>query len=162
VTLNNLLIVAKDNVQSRVDDVLLKTHRDGDVPPTGIVFVFGSNLAGRHGAGAAKHAAVNFQAEYGVGLGRTGQSYAIPTKGHQLEVLSLSEIYGYVKQFITHAKQNPAELFYLSRVGCGLAGYRDGQIAPMFMGVPKNVNIPSEWVKHIQPKHDIENPSLSR
>lgn len=138
------------------------THIDGSAPASGVIFVFGSNLAGRHGAGAAKHAAQHCQAKYGVGVGRTGQSYAIPTKGRQLEVLPLSEIYGHVKQFIAYAEQNPTEQFYLSRVGCGLAGYRDAQIAPMFMGSPKTVNLPREWVKHIDPQRKLENEGPSR
>lgn len=136
--------------------MVLTIHRDGDTPPVGTIFVFGSNLAGRHGAGAAKHAALHCQAQYGVGVGRTGQSYAIPTKGHNLEVLPLSEIYGHVKQFIAYAKQNPTEKFFMSRVGCGLAGYQDAQIAPMFIGLPTNVDIPSEWEMFVAPKRNVE------
>lgn len=138
------------------------THIDGVAPPPGAVFVFGSNLAGRHGAGAAKYAAQHCQAEYGVGIGRTGNSYAIPTKGNQLEVLPLSDIYGHVKQFITYAKQNPTQQFHLTRVGCGLAGYRDTQVAPLFIGVPKNVNVPDEWAKHVEIKRNAVSKGIER
>lgn len=153
--------VAKNTVHLRPDDSH-PTHIDGSAPPPGAVFVFGSNLAGRHGAGAAKYAAQHCHAEYGVGVGRTGNSYAIPTKGHLLEVLPLSDIYSHVKQFVAYAKQYPEQHFHLTRVGCGLAGYRDNQIAPLFVGTPMNVSLPSEWARHIEAKRSIEDKVISR
>jgi hypothetical protein len=127
----------------------MKTHNDGDTAPSGSIFVFGSNLAGRHGAGAAKHAAQKFGAVYGVGNGMTGNSYAIPTKGRKLEVLSLRDIEGYAIHFVYHTTQHPEAKFYLTRVGCGLAGYQDHQIAPMFLGVGDNVDVPVSWAKYL-------------
>ena len=138
------------------------SHVDGSPPAPGAVFVFGSNLSGRHGAGAAKYAAQYCHAEYGVGIGRTGNGYAIPTKGTQLEVLPLCEIYSHVKQFVAYAKQNPEEQFHLTRVGCGLAGYRDAQVAPLFVGTPKNVSLPAEWVKHIDSTRSLDGKGFSR
>jgi hypothetical protein len=110
-----------------------------------IIFVFGSNLAGRHGKGAALYARTYYDAEYGVGIGRTGSAYAIPTKGTQLEVLSLYIIEKFVKDFIQYAKDNPELEFLVTRIGCGLAGYKDKDIAPMFREAPNNCMLPIEW-----------------
>ena len=108
------------------------------------VFVFGSNLAGRHGAGSAK-AALKHGAHYGIGVGRQGNSYAIPTKGHRLEVLPLWLIEDYVKQFLSYATCNPKDTFNVVKIGCGLAGYREEEIAPLFRDAPSNVNLPEGW-----------------
>lgn len=109
------------------------------------IFVFGSNLAGRHGKGAALTARRDYLAEYGVGQGRTGNSYAIPTKGYSMEVLPLSAIECYVSRFIDYAKQHPELTFNVTRVGCGLAGYKDEQIAPFFADAPENCVLPEGW-----------------
>lgn len=110
-----------------------------------MIFVFGSNLAGRHGKGAALTAKQEYQAEYGIGIGRTGNSYAIPTKDNNLKVLSLIEIETYVIQFIKYAEENPDLIFNITRIGCGLAGYKDHQISPMFKNIPSNCILPKEW-----------------
>lgn len=110
------------------------------------VFVFGSNLAGRHGKGAAL-LAVKFGAERGKGFGRMGRSYAIPTKSRDLGVLPLALIKLGVNDFIAHARSRPHEKFLVTRIGCGLAGYRDSQIAPFFrdcLAMP-NVVLPVEF-----------------
>lgn len=111
-----------------------------------VIFVFGSNLAGRHGKGAALHARLNFGAQYGVGLGRTGMAYAIPTKDHRLKTLPLSAIKSYVDDFIRYAKENPELIFQVTRIGCGLAGYSDYQIAPMFLDAPGNCILPGDFI----------------
>ena len=110
-----------------------------------MIFVFGSNLAGRHGKGAALAARLHHGAVYGVGIGRTGQSYAIPTKGHHLQVLALYVIAGYVRDFILYAEDHPELEFEVTRIGCGLAGYSDSQIAPLFAGAPTNCHLPKGW-----------------
>lgn len=115
----------------------------------GIIFVFGSNLAGRHGLGAAKFARENYGARYGVGQGRTGDAYAIPTKSATLEILHLETIRDWVKIFIADARKEPNSRFKLTRIGCGLAGYKDWQIAPMFRGSPDNVIFPEEWKSYL-------------
>ena len=116
------------------------------------IFVFGSNLAGRHGMGSAKDAWRYKGAELGVGKGITGQSYAIPTKGFRMEVLPLYEIEGYCKEFVQYTKDHPDLLFRLTRIGCGLAGYTDDQMAPCFRGVDeKNVIIPERWRPYLCP-----------
>lgn len=109
------------------------------------VFVFGSNLAGRHGKGAALWAKQHRGAIYGQGVGHQGNSYAIPTKDRELSTLHLSSIAYYVAQFLAHAKNQPAVKFQLTPIGCGLAGYRPEQIAPMFMDAPPNVILPPEF-----------------
>jgi hypothetical protein len=114
------------------------------MPP---IFVFGSNLAGRHGKGAAHYAWSNYQAKMGVGVGRTGNAYAIPTKDKRIITLPLMLIKPYVDDFLLYARTNPSLEFYVTRVGCGLAGYKDEDMAPMFSSAPENVILPEEWVK---------------
>lgn len=108
------------------------------------IFVFGSNLAGIHGAGSAKEASLNYGAVYGVGVGRTGNSYAIPTKDLNLKTLPLEVIKLYVEQFINYAKKNSDLQFIVVRIGCGLAGYTASDISPMFKDAPKNCILPDE------------------
>lgn len=135
-------------------------HRDGGRPSEGQIFVFGSNLAGRHGAGAAKAALDHYGAIFGQGSGRQGQSYAIPTKDGRPGTPSLSEaaatlpldqVKAGVDAFIQHAKMNSAASFFVTRVGCGLAGYKDAEIAPLFVGAPINCSFPDEWKPWLGP-----------
>ena len=109
------------------------------------IFVFGSNLAGRHGAGAAKFARERFGAVYGVGVGRTGQSYAIPTKDENLKTLPLQSIEKHVYQFHLYTLVWTDAIFVVTRIGCGLAGYKDEDIAPMFDGFPDNCVFDLKW-----------------
>lgn len=112
-----------------------------------LVFVFGSNEAGVHGAGAARHALEHHGAVwgYGLGWGRHLKSFAIPTKDLKIKTLSLDRIRAYVETFIEVAKDNPEETFNVTRIGCGLAGYQDQDIAPMFAGAPANCLLPEGW-----------------
>ena len=110
-----------------------------------MIFVFGSNLAGRHGKGAALYARINKGAVYGNGSGRQGDSYAIPTKGYFLEVLPKPVIRRFVDNFIQYATEHPELTFGVTRVGCGLAGYKDSDIAPMFKNAPSNCILPPLW-----------------
>lgn len=109
------------------------------------IFVFGSNLAGRHGKGSALEALNNHGAVYGVGAGRMGNSYAIPTKNRKLKTLDLAVIEMYVKIFRHHALDNPGDTFNLVAIGCGLAGYMPHEIAPLFHAMPDNVKLPPEF-----------------
>lgn len=109
------------------------------------IFVFGSNTAGRHGKGAALAARKEYGAEYGVGSGRTGNAYAIPTKDRTLVPLPLLSINLHVDEFIAYARANPKLEFLVTRIGCGLAGYKDHQISPMFRDAPKNCILPEGW-----------------
>lgn len=111
------------------------------------VFVFGSNLAGRHGRGAALTAHLLFGAERGVGCGPTGQCYALPTKDEQLKVLPLETIDIYIRGFYKHVRANPSHLFLVTKVGCGLAGYTAAQMGPLFRrDRPPNVVLPKEFL----------------
>lgn len=111
------------------------------------VFVFGSNLAGRHGAGAALQAYQKFGAEWGVGEGLTGRCYALPTKDRQIESLPLSEIQVAVGTFAHAAMENPDKEFLVTKIGCGLAGFTVEEIAPLFRPVRhlENVVLPKEF-----------------
>ena len=91
------------------------------------IFVFGSNLAGHHMGGAARVAHMKFGAEWGIGVGLTGQSYAIPTMQGGVETIK-----PYVNQFIEFAKSQPDMKFLVTRIGCGIAGFKDEEIAPLF------------------------------
>ena len=110
------------------------------------IFVFGSNLAGIHGAGAAKFALENCGAVWGRGVGLQNKSYALPTKGETLHTLSLLNIGKFVNDFIKFSNQCSIEIkFFLTAVGTGLAGFTDDQIAPLFIEVPQNVRVPPQW-----------------
>lgn len=106
------------------------------------IFVFGSNLAGMHGGGAAYAAWRKFGAIMGQGVGLQGQSYAIPTMQGGVETIR-----PYVDEFIAFAKAHPELFFYVTRIGCGIAGFRDEEIAPLFTaakGVP-NICLPESF-----------------
>ena len=120
----------------------------------GEVFVFGSNRAGRHGKGAALDAVRLHGAVYGRGEGRQGASYAIPTKDARLQPLSLLAIEWHVAVFLEDARSQPNTRFFVTRVGCGLAGYTDQQIAPLFRHAPDNCRLPPGWRElAAQPPH---------
>jgi hypothetical protein len=123
------------------------------------IFVFGSNVAGRHGAGAALDAKRYFGAIEGLGYGRQGRCWAIPTKDADLRPLPLEEIEFWVKEFfhsvalfssaatetLTGEVGAPELTYILTPIGCGLAGYKPEQIAPMFKNAPANVILPEEF-----------------
>lgn len=109
------------------------------------IFVFGSNLAGIHGAGAALHARKHCGAIYGQGIGLQGNSYGIPTKDLRIRTLPLHDIDHYVDNFIDFAIGHPEMTFQVTRIGCGLAGYTDSDIAPMFKYAPSNCLLPEGW-----------------
>lgn len=108
------------------------------------VFVFGSNLLGRHGKGAAK-TALEYGALLGRGIGLWGQTYAIPTKDKALNTMPINSIKPYVDQFIEFAVRNPHLEFLVTKIGCGLAGYIPRDIAPLFKIYPPNVILPKEF-----------------
>jgi hypothetical protein len=109
------------------------------------IFVFGANLAGRHGAGAAK-TALKWGAVYGK-IGLEGQTYGLPTKDENIETLPLSEIRKHVRDYIEVVKQNPDFNFLTTKIGCGLAGLQPSDIAPMFEEFKdlKNLVLPREF-----------------
>lgn len=117
------------------------------------IFVFGSNLAGIHGAGAARDAVLrhgatyekNVTARWGkrgqYGVGMQGSSYAIPTKDEWIRTLPIERIRPFVKEFIEFALAHPELEFNVTRIGCGLAGYKDAEMSPLFEGAPDNVSL---------------------
>ena len=110
------------------------------------VFVFGSNLEGMHMGGAARVAYEKFGAEWGVGEGATGQCYAIPTMHGGLE-----DIRPYAKKFVAYAKAHPMNRFLLTRVGCGIAGFKDSDMAQLFedvLDIP-NIAYPRQWLPYM-------------
>lgn len=115
------------------------------------IFVFGSNEAGIHGAGAAHQAYFMFGAEYGKGEGLYGQSYAIPTKDYNIGKLPLHRICDYVHKFIDFAHQNVQYDFLVTEIGCGLAGNKVEDIAPMFKPALEleNVFLPRRFSKFL-------------
>lgn len=110
----------------------------------GEVFVFGSNLGGYHGGGAARVAMNKFGAIWGQGVGLQGQSYAIPTMQGGVDTIK-----PYVDEFISFAKAHPELRFYVTRIGCGIAGFRDEDIAPLFRDAlcQSNIILPRSFVE---------------
>ena len=108
------------------------------------IFVFGSNLAGAHGGGAARLAYERLGAVWGEGVGLHGQTYAIPTMQGGVEVIK-----PYVDAFIRFAKEHSRLTFLVTRIGCGIAGFRDEEIAPLFTDAieVKNIILPKEFVE---------------
>lgn len=119
------------------------------------IFVFGSNLAGRHGAGAALYARRNYGAIYGQGEGLQGSSYAIPTKdgrnrsvplAHPSQRLPLLIIARGVTRFLDFARAHPELTFQVTAIGCGLAGFTPAVMAPLFAAAPPNCTMPPEFL----------------
>ncbi len=100
------------------------------------IFVFGSNIQGHHRGGAALDALKNFGAIMGQGVGLQGQSYGIPTMQG-----GVKDIKPYVDEFIAFAKAHPELKFLVTRIGCGIAGFKDKEIAPLFVEVAKMENV---------------------
>lgn len=114
-------------------------------PGVGRIFVFGSNYAGYHAGGAARTAMEKYGAVWGLGEGLAGNSYAIPTKDEKLESLQLEQVKEGVDKFLRFAWERPELYFFVTRIGCGLAGFTDDQIAPLFKGATPNCELPHGW-----------------
>lgn len=112
------------------------------------IFVFGSNLSGIHGGGAAYLALNKFGAIWKQGVGSQGQCYAIPTKDKMIETLPLQDIKVHVENFIDYAKIMPHQKFLVTEIGCGLAGYEVKDIAPLFRDALKveNIFLPERFI----------------
>lgn len=108
------------------------------------IFVFGSNKEGMHGGGAARIAYEDFGAEWGVGIGMTGQCYAIPTMDRSIDIIRR-----HVDDFTAYAKSHPALTFLVTPIGCGIAGWRVEEIAPLFNAAAElaNVALPESFWK---------------
>lgn len=119
------------------------------------IFVFGSNLAGQHMGGAARIAYEHFGAQWGCGVGIQGQCYAIPTMQGGVETIR-----PYVDDFISLAREWDQNTFYVTRIGCGIAGFTDEQIAPLFDEAYDlyNVRLPRSFADIIE--HNRHTPHL--
>lgn len=113
----------------------------------GYIFVFGSNLSGRHGKGAAK-TALGWGAKWGQAAGLQGRTYGIPTKDASIRrTLTVIEIKPFVDEFIEFAKNNPNLTFLVTEIGCGLAGHKQKDIAPLFINAVdiENIHLPEKF-----------------
>ena len=110
------------------------------------IFVFGSNLAGLHAGGAARQAVNRFGAKWGQGVGLQGNSYAIPTMQGGVETIK-----PYVDEFISFAQSRPDLKFYVTQIGCGIAGFRVDEIAPLFAQAlnVENIILPKSFCPHL-------------
>lgn len=111
------------------------------------IFVFGSNIHGFHGGGAAAVACHKFGAEWGVGEGLTGQCYALPTMEGGVDYIA-----GKVKNFLACAQSHPELKFLVTKIACGIAGFRIDEIGPLFADAldMENVILPREFVETIE------------
>ena len=132
-----------DNLKYTPENI---THLDEDE-----VFVFGSNLAGNHAGGAARTALLRFGAKMGQGEGMQGQSYAIPTMQGGVETIK-----PYVDRFIDLAYEWDQTTFYVTRIGCGIAGFKDEEIAPLFDRAYDlyNVRLPESFARIIRERRE--------
>lgn len=118
----------------------------------GEIFVFGSNTIGRHGKGAAK-TALKWGAIPGQGTGIMGRTYGIPTKGKDMKyALNLNKIQFYVEKFMAYAITHPELTFLVTEIGCGLAGYKPKDIAPLFKDATfiENVHLPRSFWRNLE------------
>jgi hypothetical protein len=122
-------------------------------PPSIRIFVFGSNLAGRHGKGAALHARKFYGATVGIAIGHMNHCYAIPTKDQILRPLSLAQVAHFIKGFLAYAKLKSELQFNVTQVGCGLAGFKKEQIAPLFKDATPNCWFDPEWAQILGSQH---------
>lgn len=131
-----------------------KYHKDGTVPDPDFglpsIWVFGSNTIGQHAGGAAAVAAVDFGADWGVGYGRTGDSFAIPTADALGVPRPLKTLGADVRAFLHYVERHPGLLFFVTRIGCGIVGYTDAQIAPLFKDAPANCDLPESWREWVE------------
>ncbi|WP_278520270.1 A1S_2505 family phage non-structural protein [Leyella stercorea] len=132
----------------------MKENYTGRVTPSWIddlqenqVFVFGSNLAGMHGGGAARIARLRFGAVMGNGVGMQGRSYAIPTMQGGTKTIR-----PYVNDFIAYAKKHPELTFLVTPIGCGIAGFEPEDIAPLFEEASnvENIWLPKSFWKVLE------------
>ena len=110
-----------------------------------MIFVFGSNRSGFHGAGAARYASVHRGAKWNVGEGLTGSSYALPTKGFRITEISLDEVAQHVEKFLAYAATHSHMNFQVTQVGCGLGGFTKEEIAPLFKNATPNCYFDLAW-----------------
>lgn len=148
----------------------IQFHQDNILPSGAWTYVFGSNLAGKHARGTARIARVNFRADFGCGLGPTGHAYALATHGSNLKALALATVEQHILSFLRHARANPTQDFFITRVGCENGDFQDDQIGPLFASAPDNCSLPDRWKiyvaqarsKPLPPPDAVEPPESTR
>lgn len=139
----------RDNYDKIFGNRSRKFHADGSKPEPSQIFVFGSNKRGVHGAGAARYAMDYLGAVFGEWDGITGKTYAIPTKDEYIETMDIEEIFKYVAKFVKFTKENYHLDFFITGIGCGLAGYTPEEIAPLFRDCGANCSFPDTWEPYL-------------
>ena len=123
-----------------------------------MLFVYGSNEQGKNFGGAAKVAQEKHGAQWGKGFGRQGNSFAIPTvsgpTGEPGVEISFDTLKFYIDCFLLYAKTHPELEFQVTRIGCGLAGWKDEDVAPLFIDAPANCKFDSAWTPYLPGKSD--------
>jgi hypothetical protein len=122
-----------------------KFHDENVIPTGDWIYVFSSNLAGKHAKGKARIARVNFRAEFGVAEGRTSNAYAIPTHDKHLAALPLDSIKAAIEAFMRYAHENQNLNFFVTRIGCEDSPYGDELMGQLFANAPKNCSLPRCW-----------------
>ncbi len=118
--------------------------------PQDTVFVFGSNLAGKHDCGAALTAFEHFGAMTHFGRGWSGQSFAIATANEHQQAMPIHQIAHYIDDFIIYTKNHPRQTYFVTAVGCGHVGYDAKDIAPLFQGISENVILPMRFKAYLE------------
>ena len=130
-----------------------KVYPNNCKPTLDQIFVFGSNKKGAHGKGAAMDAAQQYGAVYGQGAGIQGRSYGIITKDEDLNAVSFTEVKRHIATFVDFANSKPHLQFFITRVGCGLAGFKHKDIAPLFRGIGSNCSVHMDWYSIMYPEN---------
>lgn len=149
---NSAYYSAANSTHSAQNKQLLKLIKESFLTPKVInklkrneIFIFGSNMNGNHAGGAAKLSKDKFKAEEGIFEGLTGKSYAFPTLNKQMKKVTKKQLENSVKKLIKCAKENPDKIFYLTKVGCGIAGFKELEIKKYFKKLPLNISKPKGW-----------------
>lgn len=142
----------KKDYHHRVTPERITALKDGEV------FVFGSNLNGWHGGGAAHAAMLHFGAEWGKGEGPQGRSYAIPTMQGGVETIA-----PYVERFIRYAQRHPERVFLVTPIGCGIAGFSPEEIAPLFREAVdvENIHLPKDFWEQLKREQQDFNSTIN-
>lgn len=109
------------------------------------IFVFGSNYAGNHAGGAAALAQERFGAEHGIAEGLTGRSYAFPTLYMDMKKRTKKGLEASAGRLFSTARALPEKMFLLTKVGCGIAGFTEEEMASLFVDAPENIIKPLSW-----------------
>lgn len=145
--LKKTLLISGIEIQNK-KKITRRYHKDGTTPDDGEIFVFGSNLAGRHGKGAAS-LAMALGAAYGNPRGLQGKTYAIPVKTKNIITMAAADVAREIRGFVQFTYDRPDLSFFVTAVGCGLAGFKHHEIAPLFK-LAMNCSFPEQWRPYLE------------